>query len=142
MTERELRDLRVYVDLPPERDIAPAVRARIGTRRPRPGKLVVVPALVVLAVALALAVPPARSEIFRWLGLGNARIEFVDRLPHVEPQRPLDLGEADREAIACRYFLDLSEEETAAALGCRRGTVKSRLARALESLRAELGDEV
>jgi hypothetical protein len=93
MTERELRDLGAYVELPPERDLAHAVRERIGTRRPRPGKLVVVPALVVLAVALAFAVPPARSEILRWLGLGNARIEFVDRLPHVEPQRPLDLGE-------------------------------------------------
>jgi RNA polymerase sigma-70 factor (ECF subfamily) len=51
------------------------------------------------------------------------------------------LGEIDRLAIACRYFLDLSEEETAAALGCRRGTVKSRLSRALERLRAELGVE-
>ncbi len=48
------------------------------------------------------------------------------------------LRERDRAAIACRYFLDLSEEETAAALGCRRGTVKSRLSRALERLRTEL----
>src|SRR5439155_15770 len=46
-----------------------------------------------------------------------------------------------RLAITCRYLLELSEEETAAALGCRRGTVKSRLARALERLRAELGEE-
>jgi RNA polymerase sigma-70 factor (ECF subfamily) len=48
------------------------------------------------------------------------------------------LRDDDRAAIACRYFLELSEEETAAALGCKRGTVKSRLSRALERLRAEL----
>jgi RNA polymerase sigma-70 factor, ECF subfamily len=48
------------------------------------------------------------------------------------------LDEPHRLAIACRYFLDLSEEDTAAALGCRRGTVKSRLSRALDRLRAEL----
>jgi RNA polymerase sigma-70 factor, ECF subfamily len=51
------------------------------------------------------------------------------------------LEEHHRETIACRYFLELSEDETAAALGIRRGTVKSRLARALERLRAELGEE-
>jgi RNA polymerase sigma-70 factor (ECF subfamily) len=51
------------------------------------------------------------------------------------------LSEEHRLAIACRYFLELSEEETAAALGVRRGTVKSRLARALARLRDELGEE-
>jgi RNA polymerase sigma factor (sigma-70 family) len=48
-----------------------------------------------------------------------------------------ELREEHRTVIAMRYFLDLSEEEMAAALGCRRGTVKSRLSRALERLRAE-----
>ena len=48
------------------------------------------------------------------------------------------LSEADRHAIACRYFLELSEAETAAALGCARGTVKSRLSRALNRLRAQM----
>jgi len=47
----------------------------------------------------------------------------------------------DRLVVACRYFLDLSEAETAAALGCRPGTVKSRLFRALARLKAELGEE-
>ena len=46
-----------------------------------------------------------------------------------------ELREAERLVIACRYFLDLSEAETAAALGIRRGTVKSRASRALERLR-------
>jgi RNA polymerase sigma-70 factor (ECF subfamily) len=50
------------------------------------------------------------------------------------------LREEDRLVIACRYFLDLSEEETAAALDWRRGTVKSRLSRALGRLREQLGE--
>jgi RNA polymerase sigma factor (sigma-70 family) len=50
------------------------------------------------------------------------------------------LPEEQRLAVACRYFLELSEEETAAALGVRPGTVKSRLARALERLHARLGE--
>jgi RNA polymerase sigma factor (sigma-70 family) len=40
-----------------------------------------------------------------------------------------------RLVVACRYLLDLSEEETAAALDLRRGTVKSRTARALDRLK-------
>lgn len=50
------------------------------------------------------------------------------------------LPERDRTAIELRYLLDLSEHEMAAALRCRRGTVKSRLSRALERLRAEVGE--
>lgn len=43
-----------------------------------------------------------------------------------------------RDVLACRYFLELSEEETAAALGVARGTVKSRTHRALARLREGL----
>jgi RNA polymerase sigma factor (sigma-70 family) len=49
------------------------------------------------------------------------------------------LSEPAREMLACRYLLDLSEEETAAALDVRLGTVKSRSARALEKLREAYG---
>jgi len=48
------------------------------------------------------------------------------------------LDERDRAVIACRHLLDLSERETAEVLGCRSGTVKSRLSRALGRMRAEL----
>jgi RNA polymerase sigma-70 factor (ECF subfamily) len=48
------------------------------------------------------------------------------------------LDERDRDVLACRYFLELSEDETAAVLEVRRGTVKSRTARALARLRAEV----
>ena len=48
------------------------------------------------------------------------------------------LGEEQRAAVACRYFLGLSEAETAAVLGCPPGTVKSRLSRALARLEEEL----
>ena len=48
------------------------------------------------------------------------------------------LSEEHRLVVACRYFLDLSEAETASVLGIRRGTVKSRLSRALQRLREEV----
>ena len=46
------------------------------------------------------------------------------------------MREEDRLVIAYRYFFDLSEIEMAEALGVARGTVKSRLSRAIARLRA------
>jgi RNA polymerase sigma-70 factor (ECF subfamily) len=51
------------------------------------------------------------------------------------------LPDGAREILACRYLLELSEDETAAALGVRRGTVKSRSARALDRLREAYGSD-
>jgi RNA polymerase sigma-70 factor (ECF subfamily) len=48
------------------------------------------------------------------------------------------LGEGDREVIAMRYFLELSEAEMADVLGVAAGTVKSRLSRALGRLRGRV----
>ena len=52
------------------------------------------------------------------------------------------LREEDRLVIAYRYFLELSEAEMADALGVARGTVKSRLSRALARLREFASGEV
>lgn len=48
------------------------------------------------------------------------------------------LSPKQRAVVALRYFSDLNEAETAAALGIPRGTVKSRLAAGFERLRALL----
>ena len=53
-------------------------------------------------------------------------------------ERVGSLDDRDEEVIACRFFLELSERETAEVLGVREGTVKSRTARALARLQAEL----
>ena len=50
------------------------------------------------------------------------------------------LRDDDRLVLACRYLAGLTEHETAAALGLRRGTVKSRTARALGRLREVVGE--
>ncbi|MDH2427074.1 RNA polymerase sigma factor [Sphaerisporangium sp. TRM90804] len=48
------------------------------------------------------------------------------------------LPEREREAVVCRYFLQLSEAETAEVLGWPLGTVKSRTFRGLARLREEV----
>jgi RNA polymerase sigma-70 factor, ECF subfamily len=51
------------------------------------------------------------------------------------------LSAEHRMVIALRFYLDLSLEDVAATLGTPVGTVKSRLHRAVQALRAALGEE-
>jgi RNA polymerase sigma-70 factor (ECF subfamily) len=84
------------------------------------------------ALALrAAAEPEASGEDPEEAALGSERRERL--LTAVE-----ELRDDDRDVLACRYFLELSEQETAAALGIARGTVKSRTHRALSRLQGEL----
>jgi RNA polymerase sigma factor (sigma-70 family) len=52
------------------------------------------------------------------------------------------LPERERQAVVCRYFLQLSEAETAEVLGWPLGSVKSRTFRGLAKLRKEVGREL
>lgn len=64
------------------------------------------------------------------VGTHDALTEALDHLP---PRQ--------RTAIVCRYYLDLSERETARVLGVRTGTVKSSVSRGLAALREHLGEQ-
>ncbi len=79
--------------------------------------------------AATLAPAPAQPEVeaharSRWL------VDALNRL-----------GSVDRTVLALRYFEEMTEDEMAAAMGCRPGTVKSRLSRAMGRLRDALADE-
>jgi RNA polymerase sigma factor (sigma-70 family) len=50
------------------------------------------------------------------------------------------LPPAQRTVLALRYYLDMSEAQIAATLGCSVGTVKSNSSRAIAKLRAALSD--
>lgn len=61
--------------------------------------------------------------------------------PVAEPTVRAALAELEvrqRAVVVCRFYLGLSERETAAALGTRPGTVKSRLHRGLRHLQTRL----
>jgi hypothetical protein len=116
--ERTLVALGRALDVPAEPDVAPAVLARLEPResqRTRRRRWAVAVALAALALlAAVLAVPEARSALFRVLHIGAARIELVDELPPVpaEPDLELALGERISLAEARRGAeLDLRELE-------------------------------
>lgn len=56
-------------------------------------------------------------------------------------QALLALNRRQRAAVFLRFYLDLPEQAIAEALGCRPGTVKSLLHRALATLREHLDDD-
>ena len=61
---------------------------------------------------------------------GESRAALLGALARLRPD--------DRLVLGCRFLLELTEAETAAALGVRQGTVKSRTSRALTRLREEV----
>jgi len=81
-----------------------------------------------LAAPLDVVLDPAEQAVS--LERRTELIAAVRALPH-----------AMRQVVTCRYLLDLDEQETAVVLGWPRGTVKSRLHRALGRLRASLPDK-
>jgi RNA polymerase sigma-70 factor (ECF subfamily) len=81
----------------------------------------------------AAAMAPGSSGSTEDLALGSIKAaELRGALARLE--------ERDRTVIALRYFAGLSEAETGSALDIPVGTVKSRLSRALDRLRLELGE--
>jgi RNA polymerase sigma-70 factor, ECF subfamily len=84
-----------------------------------------------LALAETVASGPETSPEAR--ALAGERRELVVRAVNA-------LRVEDRLVIAYRYFFDLSEAEMSDALGIPRGTVKSRLSRAMSRLREVLHD--
>ncbi|HEX2819985.1 MAG TPA: SigE family RNA polymerase sigma factor [Streptosporangiaceae bacterium] len=78
---------------------------------------------------------------------GLADVAWTDATRHYDERSALiaalqRLGPRQRAVIVLRYWMDLTEDETAAALACSAGTVKSQASRALATLRqdAELVD--
>ena len=83
------------------------------------------------ALALRLVERPVDGPEERVLA-GDDRRRLTEAL--------LSLPDKDRAVLALRYFAELSEADMAIALDCSPGTVKSRLSRAKERLRALLPD--
>jgi hypothetical protein len=88
MSELELALGRIGRDLdyPATPDLAGPVRRRLAEgRRPRAWRrpLVIALAALLVGVGAVLAVPPARSAILDWLGIGSVTIRYVEDLPDV-----------------------------------------------------------
>jgi hypothetical protein len=88
--ERDLRALGALLEYPAEPDLVPGVRARLARRERRWRRpLVLVLAAVVLGLAVAFAVPPARSAILRFFHIGGVTVERVEELPSAPRRSPV-----------------------------------------------------
>jgi RNA polymerase sigma factor (sigma-70 family) len=126
--------LRAYAALPRFRDGAPfrpwLLRIVVNEARNRRRSAGRRAHLVTRAAALAGTAPATAGGADTAVVAGAQRAALAAALDRLPP--------AHREILLLRHVLDLSERECARALGCRHGTVKSRHARALDRLRAEL----
>ena len=132
--ERGLVALGRELDVPEAPDVVTAVLSRLEPHREgrtirAPRRLAVAVVLVLLAAMLAtLAIPDARSALFRALHIGGASIEVVDELPEVpaEPDLELTLGQRVTLAEARRdagFDVKQLEEEADAVYVGERETV-------------------
>ncbi|MGZ4411194.1 MAG: hypothetical protein ACXVY8_03585 [Gaiellaceae bacterium] len=96
--ERELRGLAAELAWPPTPNLALPLEQRRRRPRLRPVWLAVAAALVALAVALS--VPGARSAILRIFHLGGVTVERVDTLPPAKEQPLTQLGPVVHAAAA------------------------------------------
>src|SRR5919199_2082655 len=93
--ERDLREVGRLLAFPPEPDLVPAVRARLGEAQrpglfaPRRRVLVLALAALVVAIGAAFAVPPARTAILRFFHIGGETIKVVDTLPNAPRLSPI-----------------------------------------------------
>jgi hypothetical protein len=110
--EIRLRALGHELDVPPERDLAPAIlnQLSLSGTRPFPWRraAVLALALVAIAVGTAFAVPQARSAILRFFHIGGETIVRVETLPP-----------AVERSEAAGFGLPLSRAEAEHALGFR-----------------------
>lgn len=94
-----------------------------------------------------------RTFLSEWRTGWSRRVLLFDDLPErqtveTDPSTRLVLSAAlatlppkQRATLVLRFYADLSVEQTAAALGCPAGTVKSHTARGLAALRRTLHDD-
>src|SRR5919201_3163152 len=104
--EQALVGLGRELEWPPTPDLVARVAQRLEPRRrplvPRRA-LVLALAALLLGIAVAFAVPPARTAILHFFGIGKVTIERVETLPPAQ-ERPLagDLGRPESVAQARR----------------------------------------
>jgi len=131
--ERALELLGRQLEVPETPDLVGAVRPRLDPRRQRRTierrRWVLAVAVAALAlIGATLAIPDARSALFRILNIGGERIQLVDELPEVDLAEDLESSLGERVTLAearARSGIELRELEVApdrVYLG-ERGTV-------------------